>query len=97
MPVEDFLKRSNGCDMKTVSGVPDPDHVSTSFVERSNLSMRMSMSRFTRLTNAFSIKVQNHGHEIALYFMFYNFCRGPSDVERYPVNRGGVGGSRLVN
>jgi IS1 family transposase len=64
-----------GCDLKVVSGDPDPKHVSTSFVERQNLSMRMSMRRFTRLTNAFSKKLENHGHAIALYFTHYNFCR----------------------
>jgi IS1 family transposase len=64
-----------GCDMKTVSGVPDPAHVSTSYVERQNLTMRMSMRRFTRLTNAFSKKVENHAAAISLYFMYYNFCR----------------------
>lgn len=49
---------------------PDPNHVSTSFVERQNLTMRMSMRRFTRLTNAFSKKVDNHGHAVARYFMY---------------------------
>ena len=64
-----------GCDMKTISGVPDPKHVSTSYVERQNLNMRMGMRRFTRLTNAFSKKVENHGHAVSLYFAIYNFCR----------------------
>jgi IS1 family transposase len=57
------------------SGTPDPKHVSTSYVERQNLTMRMGMRRFTRLTNGFSKKVQNLQHAIALHFMHYNFCR----------------------
>lgn len=58
-----------------VEGNPDPKHVSTSFAERQNLSMRMGMRRFTRLTNAFSKKVANHVHAISIYFMHYNFVR----------------------
>ena len=58
-----------------VSGDPDPKHVSTSYVERQNLTMRMHMRRFTRLTNGFSKKVDNHRHSVALHYMFYNYCR----------------------
>lgn len=61
--------------MKVVSGNPDPKHVSTSFVERQNLSMRMSIRCFTRLTNAFSKKIENHAAAVAIWFMYYNFCR----------------------
>jgi hypothetical protein len=61
------------CDV--VSGDPDGKHISTSYVERQNLTMRMTMRRFTRLTNAFSKKVENHAAAVALYFMFYNFAR----------------------
>ena len=64
-----------GCEMKTVIGDPDYEHVSTSFAERQNLNMRMHMRRFTRLTNAFSKKIENHAAAISLYFAFYNFCR----------------------
>ena len=58
-----------------ISGRPKRKHISTSYVERQNLTMRMCMRRFTRLTNAFSKKVENHTHAIALHFMYYNFCR----------------------
>ncbi|MFI5340923.1 MAG: IS1 family transposase [Candidatus Methylomirabilales bacterium] len=64
-----------GCERKRVEGNPDPRHISTSFVERQNLNMRMGMRRFTRLTNAFSKKIENHCHALALYFTFYNFVR----------------------
>ena len=61
--------------MKVISGDPDPKHVSTPYVERHNLSMRMGMRRFTRLTNAFSKKIQNHAAMVAIYAVHYNFAR----------------------
>jgi hypothetical protein len=72
-----------GCDMKVISGDPDPKHVSTSYVERHNLSMRMGMRRFTRLTNAFSKKVQNHEAMVAIYAVHYNFARNPQDAANH--------------
>ncbi len=60
---------------EVIRGNPDPRHISTSYIERQNLTMRMSMRRFTRLTNAFSKKAQNHAHAVALHFMYYNFGR----------------------
>ena len=56
-------------------GDPDPAHVSTSYVERQNLTLRMNLRRFTRLTNAFSKKAENHAHPVSLHFFFYNYCR----------------------
>ena len=64
-----------GTSVSRVSGDPDEHAISTSYVERQNLTMRMSMRRFTRLTNAFSKKLENLGHAVALHFMYYNFCR----------------------
>ena len=71
-------------------GNPDPDHVSTSYVERQNLTMRMQMRRFTRLTNAFSKKLENHAYAVDIHFMHYNFCRPhmtltKSHPHRYPT------------
>jgi len=74
-----------GTDTKMVTGTPDKAHISTSYVERQNLTMRMSMRRFTRLTNAFSKKLQNHMHALALYFMHYNFARSHKSLANpYP-------------
>ncbi len=79
-----------GCDMKVVSGDPDPKHVSTPYVERSNLTLRMGMRRFTRLTNAFSKKVENHRHMVALFFLYYNFCRVHSTLRATPAMEAGI-------
>lgn len=64
-----------GTECKMIEGKPDPKHISTSFVERSNLSVRMHTRRFTRLTNAFSKKIENHVYAVAVFFTYYNFCR----------------------
>jgi len=79
-----------GCRTGVLAGSPDPDHISTSFVERSNLSMRMGMRRFTRLTNGFSKKLENHGHMVALYFMHYNFCRVHKTLRVTPAMEAGL-------
>lgn len=73
-----------------VEGAPNVQHVSTSYVERQNLSMRMHMRRFTRLTNGFSKKVANHTHMVALYTVFYNFCRMHKSLRMSPAMAAGV-------
>lgn len=79
-----------GIEVKTISGKPDMKHVSTSFVERQNLTMRMSMRRFTRHTNGYSKKAENHEHAVALHFMHYNFCRIHQSLRVTPAMEAGV-------
>jgi IS1 family transposase len=79
-----------GSEKKRVTGDPDMDKVSTSYVERQNLTMRMHMRRFTRLTNAFSKKLENHMHAISLYFMFYNFCKVHKTLRVTPAMEAGI-------
>lgn len=79
-----------GCNKEPKIGNPDPKHISTSYVERANLTMRMPMRRITRLTNGFSKKVENHAAALALYFMYYNFARLHQTLRVSPAMAAGV-------
>jgi IS1 family transposase len=93
-PLEDDTRYSpavcTGIKIEKVIGDPDPKHISTSYVERQNLTMRMSMRRFTRLTNAFSKKVLNLSAAIALHFVYYNFCRVHQTLKTTPAVASGL-------
>ena len=79
-----------GARQEAVTGDPDPKHISTSYVERQNLTMRMSMRRFTRLTNAFSKKVENHYHMLSLYLTWYNWARIHKTLRVTPAMEAGL-------
>jgi hypothetical protein len=79
-----------GARKDTITGNPDPRHVSTSYTERANLTMRMSMRWFTRLTNGFSKKLQNHEYMVALYAIWYNFVRIDKTLRTSPAMAAGI-------
>lgn len=79
-----------GTEKKPVCGNPDQKHISTSYVERSNLTVRMGMRRYTRLTNGFSKKVENHEHMTTIFFVYYNYCRIHQSLEVTPAMEAGL-------
>ena len=79
-----------GIQKRTITGNPRLRDVSTSYIERANLTMRMHMRRFTRLTNGFSKKLENHMHAVSLHFMFYNFCKIHGSLRVTPAMEAGI-------
>jgi len=95
VPTEEEIRRYSparciGAEMKPIIGNPNPKRVSTSHVERQNLTMRMHMRRFTRLTNGFSKKIDNHAHAVALHFMYYNFVKIHQSLRVTPAMEAGL-------
>ena len=85
-----------GCKKQKMAGQPNPELVSTSYVERQNLTMRMSMRRMTRLTNGFSKKIENHAHAMALHFFYYNFCRKHQTLKTTPAVAAGLANAQMT-
>jgi IS1 family transposase len=85
-----------GCKTEVQAGTPDEKHISTSYVERQNLTMRMSMRRFTRLTNGFSKKIDNHEHAVALHYFHYNFIRKHQTLKTTPAVAAGLASKRFT-
>jgi hypothetical protein len=93
-PAEGYARYSPpevvGVEREAVCGTPEPRHISTSYIERQNLTVRMSNRRFTRLTNAFSKSLQNHKHAVALHYFHYNFCRVHQTIKTTPAVAAGI-------
>ena len=91
-PVHATILRNSAAviEQRRVEGRPDPAHVSTNYAERANLTLRIGSRRFTRLTNGFSKKVENHAHSVAIHTMHYNFVRIHQTLRRAPAVAAGV-------